>query len=308
MAHFANLARAVEESTVNALWIQWQALGAQAAAPREPRSIVDPEALVLASICLVDAEPRLRDFLSGIAEGGSRLLSVQRMKRAAERFPDDGLRGLAGFAATVSSFGKDPRWGRLSASAEPLSARPGKVVSVAPALSEPGSLMLRLRTGFGVDVRTDVLAFLIGKAGAWADVRQISEALLYAKYSVRRGCENLGDARMIESDQGRPVRYYAEPGRWMSFLELPSIPHWYPWMGVLPFLVRLRNWLRSPGAEVSSESLAASLAREFMLAHSHALVPLQLAVPDERDFVGETYVSAFHETVTALLTWLGDAA
>ncbi len=308
MAHFASLARAVEESTTNALWIQWQALGAQAAASRAPRSIVDPEALVLASICLVDVEPRLRDFLSGFAEGGSRVLSVQRMKRAAAQFPDDGLNGLAAFAATVSSFGKDPRWGRLSASAEPLSARPDKVVSVAPGLSEPGSLMLRLRTGFGVDVRTDVLALLIGKAGAWADVRQISEALLYAKYSVRRGCENLGDARMIESDPGRPVRYYADSGRWTSLLDLSSIPQWYPWMGVYSFLVRLRNWLRSTGEEVTSDTLAASLAREFMLAHGHALVPLQLAVPDERDFVGETYLTAFHETVSALLTWVGDAA
>lgn len=307
MPRFASLVRAVEESTTNALWIQWQALGGQAAASRAPHSIVDPEALVLASIWLAELEPRLLDFLYGFAESGSRLLSVQRMKRAAAYFPDDGVHGLAGFAMTVSSFGSDPRWRRLSESGRPIAARPGKVVSAARALGEPGSLMLRLRTGFGVDVRTDVLTFLIGSDGAWADVREMSEALLYAKYSVRRACEGLGDARLIESSPSRPVRYYADPSRWMALLELSYIARWYPWMGVYSFLVRLLDWFRTFGGEPSSDSLAASRAREFMLGHAHALVPLQLALPDERDFVGGTYLAAFHETVSASLTWLDGA-
>ncbi len=305
---FVRLARNVQEAAANAAWIQWQALGAQAAASRSPQSIVDPEALVLFSLWLADEEARLRDFLFGFGELGSRLLSVQRMKRAAAFFPTGKVGGLAGFAASVASFGKDPRWGGLAEAGRELQGRPGKVIAVTRGLGEPGSLMVRLRTGFGVDVRTDVLSYLIGRREAWADVKEISEALLYAKYSVRQACGALADARLIELDPGRPARYYADGDRWLALLQLKAIPSWYPWMGVYAFVVSLLEWLRASGAEATSDSLAASLAREFMMNHAHILLKVQLDVPHEKDYAGEAYLTAFDETVSALVRWLNAAS
>jgi hypothetical protein len=305
---FPSLARALNEAATGAVWVQWQALGGQAAAPRPPGTIVDPEALVLASLWLADDEPRLRDFLYGFAEVGSRLLSVQRLKRAMDLFPAGGNERLAGFASWVASFGKDPRWRTLAATGSRPAGRPGKVGPPSRRLGDPSSLMLRLRTGFGVDVRIDTLTYLIGRRGAWADVKDISEGLLYAKYSVRGACEALADARLIETRTGRPVKYYADQRRWTTLLKLDQTPAWHPWVRVYAFVLRLRAWLRDAAVQAASPSLAASLAREFILEHGQVLAQLQLDAPHERDYLGEKYLPAFERTVSALRQWLGDNA
>ncbi len=305
---FSNIARELHEAAAGAAWIQWQALGGQAAAPRAPVAIVDPEALVLCSLWLADEEPRLRDFLYGFAELGSRLLSVQRLKRATGLFPAGGDKRVAGLASWVVSFGKDPRWRTLAGGGSKPAGRRHKVGPASTRLGDPGSLMLRLRTGFGVDVRIDTLSYLIGRRGAWADVKDISEALLYAKYSVRGACEALADARLIETRTDRPVKYYADQRRWTTLLKLPHTPAWHPWMRVYAFVIRLGAWLREPGVQAALPSLAASLAREFILEHGQVLAELQLNVPHERDYLGEEYLPAFERTISALVQWLGDNA
>ena len=304
---FDKIGNDLGEAAANAAWIQWRALGGQTAA-RPPTAIVDPEALVLFSLWLVDHEPRVQDLLYGFAEHSSRLLSVQRLKRAMELFPPDATERVGVFAATVASFGKDPRWRKLAARSSTSAGRSDKVAPAAIRLGGSDALMLRLRTAFGVDVRTDTLTYLIGRRGAWADVKGISEALLYAKFSVRGACEALADARLIESRTERPAKYYADGKRWGSLLALRAPAQWHPWVRVYSFVLSLREWLRVEAATTNSDTLSASLAREFMLDRSQVLQQLQLGLPDERDFVGEAYLRAFDRTVSTLIDWLNTSA
>lgn len=300
---FASLGRDLREAGATAAWIQWQALGGQAAA-RAPSAIVDPEALVLFSLWLADDEPRVRDFLRGLAGLGSRLLSVQRLKGAMSAFPAGTEQRLGGFASLVLAAGKDSRWSRLATTSPPWPTRSGKVVSPTPRLREPGSLLLRLRTGFGVDVRTDTLAYLIGRSGSWAGVREIAEDLCYAKYSVRLACAALAESGLIVAKSERPVTYYADPRRWSAALDLRAESVWHPWVSVYAFVLRLGEFLTAPGFATASESLAASLAREFVLEHAQVLTQLQLDVPDQRAHLREAYLPAFEQTVGALTEWL----
>ncbi len=78
-------------------------------------------------------------------------------------------------------------------------------------------------------------------------------------------------------------------------------------MGIYALVVRLLEWLRTSGAEATSDTLAASLAREFMLNHARVLLELQLDLPRERDYAGKAYLTAFEETVSALVEWLSEA-
>jgi len=305
---FANITRALHEAAAGAAWIQWQALGAQAAAPRAPRTIVDPEALVLFSLWLADEEPRLRDFLYGFAQIGSRLLSVQRLKRAMRLYPDDAESRVARFAARIASEGKDARWRQLSDGEAGQPGRAGKVGPAAARFGEPGSLMLRMRAGFGVDVRTDTLTYLIGRGDAWSDIREVAAAILYAKYSVRGACEALADAGLILARAERPVSYRAEPRRWLGLLGLDEPPPWQPWARVFPFVLRLLTWLRGPARRQMSEALASSLTREFVLEHGPVLTELRLNVPDARSQRGEAWLPAFEQTVSALAEWLEESA
>jgi hypothetical protein len=303
---FASLARDVREAGATAAWIQWQALGGQAAA-HAPSAIVDPEALVLFSLWLADDEPRVRDFLRGFAGLGTRLLSVQRLKTAMSAFPAGTEQRVGGFAALVLAAGKDPRWSRLATTSPPSPpspARPGKVASPTVRLHEPSSLLLRLRTAFGVDVRTDTLAYLIGRSGSRAGVREIAEDLCYAKYSVRLACAALADAGLIVPRTERPVTYYADPGRWSAVLDLRTESVWHPWVSVYALVLRLEEFLAGPRLAAASESLAASLAREFVMEHAQVLTHLQLDVPDQRAHLREAYLPAFERTVGALAEWL----
>jgi hypothetical protein len=300
---FVRIGRRLHEAAANAAWIQWQALGAQTAA-RAPTATVDPEALVLFSLWLGDDERRVRDFLYGFAQQSSRLMSVQRLKRAMRLFPADAAERVGTFAATVANVGRDPRWHKLAGESAAILGRPGKVTAASINLGQPASLMLRLRTAFGVDVRTDTLAYLIGLNGVWADVKRISDALLYAKFSVRGACEALADARLIQYRSGRPATYYADRKRWGALLAHRNPAAWHPWMKLYPLVLRLLQWLRGDGAAAESDSLSASLAREFMLEHGDILQELELTVPDGRDHRGEAYLPVFERSVSGLTEWL----
>jgi hypothetical protein len=305
---FASLAHDLREAAANAAWIQWPALGGQAAAPRAPSAIVDPEALVLYSLWLADDEPRVRDFLGGLSTLGTRLLSVQRLKGAMAAFPAGTEQRVGGFASLVVAAGKDPRWSRLATTNPPWQTRSGKAVSPKLQLRQPGSLLLRLRTGLGVDVRTDTLAYLIGRGGSWAGVREIAEDLCYAKYSVRLACAALADSGLIVARSERPVTYYADPQRWSATLDLRAESAWQPWVSVFAFVLRLGEFLSGRSLATASDSLAASLAREFVMKHAQVLTHLQLDVPDHRAHLREAYLPAFERTVGALVEWLETSA
>ena len=78
-----------EAILIDAAWSQWSALTA-AAVPSEgrpARTLVDPEALVLASLAVGHRERRLDDVVASWATHASHLMSLQRMRTLASRFP-----------------------------------------------------------------------------------------------------------------------------------------------------------------------------------------------------------------------------
>jgi hypothetical protein len=83
---------------------------------------------------------------------------------------------------------------------------------------------------------------------------------------------------------------------------------WHPWVSVYAFVLRLGEFLTERRLAMASESLAASLAREFVTEHAQVLTQLQLDVPDERAHLREAYLPAFERMVGALVEWLREAA
>src|SRR5689334_16645943 len=79
--------RALQKALLDAVWRHWAELGASASAQSGARSVVDPEALILASLCLLDHEPRLNDLMIHWSILNSSFLSVQRLKNLASKFP-----------------------------------------------------------------------------------------------------------------------------------------------------------------------------------------------------------------------------
>ncbi len=296
---FAKTAAGLRDAVLEAAWVQWQALGAQGA-QRTPSSMVDPEALVLASLVLKDDEPRLWDFLHGFAGLGSRLLSVQRLQGMVVAFPPEAGERLAGFAQAVTAAGRDPRWRRLAGGGRPARGRAGKLASPLARLAQPAGLMLRLRAGMGVDVRTDTVAFLLGRGEQWSGVGEIAAALGYAASSVRVATDALVAAGFVEAEGSRPRRCYASRSRWGPLLAQEQFSPWLPWRDIFALALHLSAWARTTAARAKSDELAASLARDFIESHGAVLRALRIETLRPGAALPAGYATMFSAAITDL--------
>ena len=229
-----DLGQQARDAALGAVWRKWSALGASIGGPR-PRTVTDPEALVLASLALVPHERRLADVLLWWASVGAPLLSVQRMRSLSKRFgssvPDG---GMGAFAASAVEGG-DRRWRRL-AGTEGLDARPGKG-SGRPDLSDPSSLVLRLRAAFGVSAKADLFAVLLGSERPQT-VRELAEGSVYSTVAARVALGEMALSHVAEPTGASPAAYrVASAAQWSGLLAGGSRPRWGYWAETLGVLL-----------------------------------------------------------------------
>lgn len=304
----ASLAR---QTAAAAAWAQWGSLGGGAVTTgaKAPASIIDPEALTLMSLAMRHEERRLTDMLAWWARVGSRLLSVQRIKVMADLFPPHVGDQLKMFARSATAA-KDARWKR-HAGAHPL---PGRVKSArAPRLSAPPALMLRLRAGFGVSAKADVLAFLIGMDGNRTTVQEIERGTGYSGVTVRDAARDMALARFIGQTGTHPVRYYTRPRSWTELLapgskgeerdEGTALPRWRFWADVFAFLAHVDDLAQSEESGTGSY-LYSSRARDVYEAHRYAFIDNRIEAPDPGHYRGKDYLPAFLETVRIVASWV----
>jgi DNA-binding transcriptional ArsR family regulator len=311
----------LQEAGIEAAWAQWSSLGASALQDRQqghlegrleaPTSIVDPEALLLLSLYLEPSERRLRDFTRWWAKVGSDLLSVQRTKTLLKDFPPETENRLGIFAFRAKSAG-DKRWARLASESPPSPERGQKGADDAR-LDEPSSLLLRLRAGFGVSAKADVLAYLIGIEERPVGRQDVAEATGYSRPTVRGALRDLTRAGFIREHTGRPIRYVAPIGRWNELLRLeaPSVssenrpngtPIWRHWAGVFSFLTSAADLARRAGEE--SDYVLSSKARDLFERHAPVFEENRIRVPDPTSYRGPEYLDGFVETARALAEWI----
>jgi hypothetical protein len=295
----ASLARA---AALDAAWRQWAALGAPVSANAAARAVIDPEALLLLSCTFRESERRLDDVLAWWASAGATLLSVQRVRTLARRYPDSARSGLAAFAAAAVAGG-DARWKVLAGTAphDALVSR-GKRAGK-PRLTASPALMLRLRAAFGVGVKADALAVLIAMDGADATVRTLSGAAGYTVAAVRRALQEMESARVVRTTSVRPAAYRVDAAAWTEFLGVGAgeAGGWRYFADLFAFLAAVGEW----GADDGGDGyVAASLARDIFEAHRLAFELNRIPFPEPNDAPGARYLDAFAVTVRGLADWL----
>ncbi|HEU0299567.1 MAG TPA: hypothetical protein VFR37_08940 [Longimicrobium sp.] len=267
-------------------WAQWSVMApGTAAAERRPRSIVDPEALVLLSLAMREADARLNDVVLGWARRGAALLSVQRMTTLAEGFPGPVRDALGDFAAAAG----ERRWrahaGAAQADDRPL---PGEAPLVPLRLTVGPALMLRLRAGFGVGAKADLLALLLGLRGAPAAVSLMAAATGYSGRALRTAAEEMALAGFIERQESTPVAYRADYTAWagvlrlfrLSAAQMTDVPKWRYWAAVFAFLAEVDCWATEAEEQGWSPYRASSSARDLVQDHARPLQLAGLRLPD----------------------------
>jgi hypothetical protein len=296
----AKIAKELEDALLAAAWAQWRALGMGARGGSACRSVVDPEALVLASLWLEPEEARLWKLAGIWARSASRLLSVQRMKNLLPHYPEPASRRLGDFAGLCVAEGKDARWRPLvkaSRVAEPPGWKPAERAT--PLLHAPASLVLRLRMGMGVGIKADVLAFLIGSAGARRTIREITEATLYHRRAVQRSVEEMVAARMVAALPSAPATYRVQEEAWVTALELGEDPPlWRFWHQ----LFVLGGALDSAAGATRDQSayIQSSRARDILERHRVAFDLNAVPLSDPATAPGEAYLDLLQADVARL--------
>jgi len=304
-ASIAEIASLAREAATDAIWQQWAVLGAPvASAAAVPRSVIDPEALLLLSAFIRPAERRLDDVLAWWAASGSTLLSVQRTTTLLRQCPPAARQGVAAFAAEAVKAG-DARWATLAkaASEESMLTSRGKRGGE-PRLANYRALMLRLRAAFGVGVKADLLALLLAENGHSATIRTLSQASGYTPAAVRRAAREMEAADVARVVQGRPAAYYVDPGLWATVLGTSggegSAWRWFA--QVFAFLAWTSEWGQEHAE--SSPYIASTAARDLLEAHRSAFEQNRIPLRESFRFASESYLETFAETVKAITDWL----
>jgi hypothetical protein len=282
----------VAAAVVEVLWRQSRAIGAAASGKAAERSIVDPEALILASLCYRESEPRLWTVIADWLREGSRLLSVQRLRNLRSAFPGLSAEGLSELARAAIAQAGDARWKPL------VSRQPGRVApkrksgpaaprirSAGPVLDTGPALLLRLRAAFGVGLKADLVGFLMSNQVS-TTVASAAKALGYSVPPIFRSLQDLvaaGIARTV----ARPaaMEYAIDSGPWEKVLGRLFPPFWRPWKETFAYALALRQAVIQWEDRTVSEYAAAVRLRELGEGWSESIVRAGLYVEDLRDRV-----------------------
>ena len=295
----------LNESVIEAIWIQWRSLGSLIDSDRLARTMVDPEALLLLSLTLRHHERRLWDVLASWAKNGSKLFSLQRVKNLKEKYPGLTKDRLAEFALRARAEGNDFRWQSLAGADSGPAARNQDLWNAYPSLWHPSALVLRLRLGFGVGVVPDLLSFLISLRGEWASARLIAQATDYSVYSVRRVADDMASAQLIESTQSKPVQYRAKIEAWHDLLGTDGeLPEWRFWHKIYSFAAEAIIADESGEWEGLSPYLLSTKLRDLVEGHQDVFILNHIDLPDPRKYAGEEYLTAFAEMIMNLAAWI----
>jgi hypothetical protein len=259
LATLHSLCEALRRASLDVVWRQWGALGGMTAVSQRATSLVDPEALVLFSLRLVPSEPRLAGVVGDWVALNSDVLSVQRMRNLSGDYPPEVRAGLADLARVALQEGKDHRWksmlaGRSDGSAPEFVRRGAKRRAVRVEVGEPAALVLRLRLAFGVGIKADVLALLLGRADdEWTEVSAVARSTGYTVAAVRKAIDDLAEAQFIERGSDARAEYRASRASWRKLLGGAEARPWCGWHERFVFGAAFFDW----ASEVKGRPLTA---------------------------------------------------
>ncbi len=320
-------AKALHRTTLDIVWRQWGQLGSGAASRGRLQRMIDPEALVLASLALISEEPRLADVLHDFALLNSEFLSIQRMKNLRADYQDSFplliTEGISWFARAALERGKDLRWRSLIKTStahadtnisdyparwvEP-SVRLNKVRGTRVRLSEPSALIFRLRLAFGAGIKADMMALLLATDTHWTTVRDIADATGYTVAAIRRSADDLSAAQLIQSREDAPAAYRTSSDPWRHALGIEErIPKWGSWRERFAFTAAFVAWSNKTTSRSLSPYAIGVQARELIERHRRAFERDLIVIWDEHTTVTDWQNFAVR-VVGSLTNWMQHSA
>lgn len=331
----STLRRDVSRRLAAFAWDEWSQMGVLADARRVSPWAADPEALLLFTLEVGRTDPRLFDEVLDWLAVNAGLVSLQRLRNhCASRTDEDLAEAALAWAGAhsdgvrIQSRPARPReseqlfYGGRAPTApdevfleygfrKPRAQRSRK--SQLPNLTRPINFAFRLRKGFGVGSRAEVMRFLL-TASALSPVASrplfttaaIADAAAFAKRNVHDALNALAAAGWIEMvSRGNERLYRVERERWHDVLWVADqpFPGYRDWTHAFQAIAELHRWLYQRDLESLTAYIRASEARRLMSqiepSLTYAGIPLSY-----RDAEGAAYWDVFTDVVDQVVSAL----
>jgi hypothetical protein len=326
----------VSQGLLGFAWRQWAQVGVSATVEGADRWAVDPEALILFTIGIARRDPRLFDEMLDWTAFNHELLSAQRLRNLAGKFPLP-----PGLVAAVTAWTRQTAPVKLPGSDQtvpvqdrelvfntdvlafiskqdpvfaqhgfirPPAVRTGK--SHEPDLALPANLSFRLRHLFGPGGRSEAMRVLLTWPDGPLDAARIADEAGFAKRNINDVLTSLTASGVIKAAwAGNERRFTAYRERWAQLLGLPEpgMPSFVSWVHLLPAALQIMMWLDEKTGTAESDYLIASQARSLVNRLTRDLEAAGIDIPHQQSAHGAAYLSIFAEISHALLVRLGTA-
>jgi len=326
----------VSQGLLGFAWRQWAQVGVSATVEGADPWAVDPEALILFTIGIARRDPRLFDEMLDWMALNHTLLSAQRLRNLAGRYPlPPGLvaavtawtRQTAAVSVLVSDRADPVQDGEPVFSPEvlafvskqdlvfaqhgfirPPAVRTGKSHEPNPAF--PVNLSFRLRHLFGPGGRSEAMRVLLTWPDGPLDAARIADEAGFAKRNISDVLTSLAASGVIKAAwAGNERQFTAYRDRWALLFGFAGagIPSFVSWVHLLPAALQIIMWLDEKAGTAESDYLIASQARSLMNRLARDLEAGGIDIQPRQSAHGTAYLPVFAETSNALLARLGAA-
>ena len=307
------------------LWRQWSSVGVAGDARPSDQWIVDPEALLILSCTVARHDPRLFDEILDWMRTNGRLINILRLKRILKIEPFSGAPILSAIAGLLAKGVDASKWRLLAGTAKREASGDGLFLkedgTPLPVLGDPeplfarygwrrgpldlrgysqqfnpvseAALVLQLRALFGINVRCEILLYLLTHDAAHPS--QIARDAYYFDRAVQGTLVEMSRSGTIQlRATNRAKHYWLKREDWMPLLgrATSSLPGWITWPALFSALERVWIRLNDPRLLQANRLLQASELRQLML---DVLPSLQKSgfdrgLSDHRQHLGEAYL------------------
>jgi len=304
----AETAREVLQRLVTSQWRELRKTGD--ARSGKGRNVIDPEALVLYSAAIsAESKSDLTQHLAWWTSQASWLLSVQRARSIAKTITR-GDTALALVATYAYGLGGDRRWSRLVG--EGANDLAGDDSDDPVHLRSSNSLMLRMRSAFGVSVKSDLVSYLMSLQGEAQSASDIAQQVAYSVKTVRLAANELELGGLVESRGDYPTHYsiaYGKAAKLLNVLfgeEHPArLPYWAAWTHVFAYLSEIAN-LRWSKEQVGNHGEVGAELEKFGSEFDQVFRWLHAPLPRRRGSSDTDYLSRLQDYVEQVEASLED--
>jgi hypothetical protein len=322
------------ESVMELLWRQWTALGVSGYG-EDGSMIIDPDALLLATCCFGRYDPRLFDESLDCLKANGWIMNTQRMATLLRDEVWSGASVLGAVAGFLSAGTEALKWRRLSqhlSRNEPVEGlfyykdgRPMPVIgesephfvsygyqrgplrlrgnSQAFQALQPGNLVMQLRGLFGVNVRAEIISYLL--THETGHPAEIARAGYYHKRTIQDVLVEMNHSGLVELRKtGREKHYWVHVNEWKALLQRPGeLPPWVCWPPLWSALEQIWLKLNDPQIEPLEPLMLSSVLRQLIIQVRPAIerAGFDKVLSDDRQYLGESYLPVFLSDVAKLL-------